>query len=322
MPFHPSASIPALVRAAADRAMLAPTPIQARAIPADPAGARRAGLGPDRLRQDRRLRAAPAAAPGSAAPRTAPRRAARAGARAHARAGGAGRRSRCAAWRSTCRSRSKIAVVFGGVSINPQMMALRGGADIVVATPGRLLDLVEHNALQLVAGGDAGARRGRPPARPRLRRGARRASWRCCRAQRQNLLFSATFPPAVQALADSLLRDPVRVDVRRRAEPTSPPSCSARSRSTPAGAPQLLRHLLQGQRLDARAGVRRHQARGRARGRQAAQGRHRRRALPRRAEPGRAHAGAGRLQGRRGCRCWSPPTWPRAASTSRSCRWW
>jgi len=42
----------------------------------------------------------------------------------------------------------KICVVIGGVSINPQMMALRGGADIVVATPGRLLDLAGRNALQ------------------------------------------------------------------------------------------------------------------------------------------------------------------------------
>jgi superfamily II DNA/RNA helicase len=45
--------------------------------------------------------------------------------------------------------RPKTVVVLGGVSINPQMMALRGGADIVVATPGRLLDLVERNALSL-----------------------------------------------------------------------------------------------------------------------------------------------------------------------------
>ncbi len=43
----------------------------------------------------------------------------------------------------------KLAVVHGGVSINPQMMALRGGADMVVATTGRLLDLVAHNALRL-----------------------------------------------------------------------------------------------------------------------------------------------------------------------------
>src|SRR5476649_1486370 len=43
----------------------------------------------------------------------------------------------------------KIAIAFGGVSINPQMMRLRGGADIVVATPGRLLDLVAQNAVSL-----------------------------------------------------------------------------------------------------------------------------------------------------------------------------
>jgi superfamily II DNA/RNA helicase len=43
----------------------------------------------------------------------------------------------------------KVNTVFGGVSINPQMMALRGGADIVVATPGRLLDLIDQNALRL-----------------------------------------------------------------------------------------------------------------------------------------------------------------------------
>ena len=43
----------------------------------------------------------------------------------------------------------RVTTVFGGVSINPQMMALRGGAEVVVATPGRLLDLVEKTALQL-----------------------------------------------------------------------------------------------------------------------------------------------------------------------------
>ena len=43
----------------------------------------------------------------------------------------------------------KVGTVFGGVSINPQMMSLRSGADVVVATPGRLLDIVDHNALNL-----------------------------------------------------------------------------------------------------------------------------------------------------------------------------
>src|SRR5690606_25112596 len=45
--------------------------------------------------------------------------------------------------------RIKVVSAVGGVSINPQMMALRGGADILVATPGRLLDLVEQNAVRL-----------------------------------------------------------------------------------------------------------------------------------------------------------------------------
>ncbi|MEZ5700971.1 MAG: DEAD/DEAH box helicase [Burkholderiaceae bacterium] len=46
-------------------------------------------------------------------------------------------------------NRPKIVVAFGGVSLNPQMMSLRGGADIVIATPGRLLDLTDKNALKL-----------------------------------------------------------------------------------------------------------------------------------------------------------------------------
>jgi ATP-dependent RNA helicase RhlE len=45
--------------------------------------------------------------------------------------------------------RLKSEVVFGGVKINPQMMRLRGGADILVATPGRLLDLISQNAVKL-----------------------------------------------------------------------------------------------------------------------------------------------------------------------------
>src|SRR6185369_13576526 len=46
-------------------------------------------------------------------------------------------------------TRPKVLTVYGGVSINPQMMALRGGAEVIVATPGRLLDLINHNALRL-----------------------------------------------------------------------------------------------------------------------------------------------------------------------------
>ncbi len=44
---------------------------------------------------------------------------------------------------------AKIVVAIGGLSINPQMMQLRGGADVLISTPGRLLDLIEHNAVRL-----------------------------------------------------------------------------------------------------------------------------------------------------------------------------
>ncbi|MBO0217421.1 DEAD/DEAH box helicase, partial [Vibrio sp. Vb2880] len=47
------------------------------------------------------------------------------------------------------RDKIKRVAVFGGVSVNPQMVALRGGCDIIVATPGRLLDVVSSNAIKL-----------------------------------------------------------------------------------------------------------------------------------------------------------------------------
>lgn len=106
----------------------------------------------------------------------------------------------------------KVAVVFGGVSINPQMMALRGGADIVVATPGRLLDLLEHNALSL----RSVATLVLDEADRLLDLGFADELANVLSAlpeRRQNLLFSATFPPAVNALAEILLHDPLRVDV-------------------------------------------------------------------------------------------------------------
>ncbi|WP_230979725.1 DEAD/DEAH box helicase [Steroidobacter gossypii] len=111
----------------------------------------------------------------------------------------------------------KVAVVFGGVSINPQMMALRGGADMVVATPGRLLDLVEHNALSLQSVTTLVL----DEADRLLDLGftvelAQVLS--LLPERRQNLLFSATFPPAVNELAEKLLHDPLRVDVASTAE--------------------------------------------------------------------------------------------------------
>ena len=56
------------------------------------------------------------------------------------------------------------AVVFGGVSLGKQIDILRGGVDVLVATPGRLVDLIERKALTLSQGRDLRARRSRPDA--------------------------------------------------------------------------------------------------------------------------------------------------------------
>jgi ATP-dependent RNA helicase RhlE len=109
-------------------------------------------------------------------------------------------------------TRPKIVVAFGGVSINPQMMSLRGGADIVIATPGRLLDLIDRNALklnglkQLIL--DEADRLLDLGFADELDRILAQVP-----TQRQTLLFSATMAPAVQALATQLLRDPTEIAV-------------------------------------------------------------------------------------------------------------
>ena len=106
----------------------------------------------------------------------------------------------------------KVGTLFGGVSINPQMMSLRSGADIVVATPGRLLDIVDHNALSLgqvqhliLDEADRLLDLGFTQELQRI--------LALLPAKRQNLLFSATFEPSVQALAEALLSNPERITI-------------------------------------------------------------------------------------------------------------
>lgn len=106
----------------------------------------------------------------------------------------------------------RVATVFGGVSINPQMLALRGGADIVVATPGRLLDLVDHNALQL----DSVAHLVLDEVDRLLDLGFMEELNRVLAllpSKRQNLWFSATFDASLQHLADSMLHQPARIEI-------------------------------------------------------------------------------------------------------------
>ncbi|MEY4940059.1 MAG: ATP-dependent helicase RhlE [Verrucomicrobiota bacterium] len=137
----------------------------------------------------------------------------------------------------------KTLVVYGGVSINPQMLALGGGADVLVATPGRLLDLVDHRAVSLAAVSvlvlDEADRLLALGFAAELARVIALLPVR-----RQSLLFSATFPPEVETLGRGLLREPVRIDVP--AAPATAPDILQRAIEVDAPRrTQLLRHLVQ-----------------------------------------------------------------------------
>jgi ATP-dependent RNA helicase RhlE len=213
----------------------------------------------------------------------------------------------------------KTVLAVGGVSINPQMMALRGGADLVVATPGRLLDLAARNALQLGSvqllvldeadrlldlgfADEVGQVLALLP------------------AHRQTLMFTATRPDSVAALAGQVLHDALCLDAPADApQPliTQRAIVVDTARRTP-----LLRHLLQTEGWDrvlvfvATQYASEHVAdKLRQAGVSAA-------AL---AWPAAARAGAGRrwtTSSRGGCGCWWPPTWLRVASTCPGWRWW
>jgi len=109
----------------------------------------------------------------------------------------------------------RCAVVFGGVNINPQIQTLRKGVDIVVATPGRLLDHAGQRTIDL-----------RQVEMLVLDEADRMLDMGFIRdirkviallpPKRQNLLFSATFSDDIRKLADGLLDDPLRIDVAPR----------------------------------------------------------------------------------------------------------
>ncbi|BAV63812.1 DEAD/DEAH box helicase [Sphingobium cloacae] len=105
-----------------------------------------------------------------------------------------------------------VEVVFGGVPINRQIKALSRGVDIVVATPGRLLDLLDQRAFtikdtEIFVLDEADQMMDMGFIHP-LRRIAKLLP-----AERQNLFFSATMPREIEALAAQFLHDPVKVSV-------------------------------------------------------------------------------------------------------------
>ena len=103
-------------------------------------------------------------------------------------------------------------VVYGGVGIHPQIEKLKKGVDIVIATPGRLLDHVQQKTVDLsqvqVLVLDEADRMLDMGFIPDVRR-----IIRLLPRQRQNLLFSATLPPEIRMLAHDFLKDPVTVQV-------------------------------------------------------------------------------------------------------------
>lgn len=115
----------------------------------------------------------------------------------------------------------RSAVVFGGVKINPQISALRRGVDILVATPGRLMDLYEQKAmnfsqLQVLVLDEADRM---------LDMGFIhdiRKIMAILPRKRQNLMFSATFSSGIRTLAKGLMQNPVEISV-------SPPNTTVKS---------------------------------------------------------------------------------------------
>ena len=114
----------------------------------------------------------------------------------------------------------RVVPIFGGVGIEPQSKALRAGVDVVVATPGRLLDHMERqnvvfDDLEVLVLDEADRMLDMGFA-PQLNRIVAEIP-----PYRQTLLFSATMPPEVEALARKYLRKPVVVQVGRRSEAAS-----------------------------------------------------------------------------------------------------
>jgi ATP-dependent RNA helicase RhlE len=208
MPFAALGLKPELTRALADRGYVEPTPVQSRVIPEILAG--------------RDILAGAQTGTGKTAGFTLPLLQ-----RLHAAKARAPRalilvptRELAAQVHDSIRSYGKYltlrtAVVFGGVGINPQIDALRRGTDILVATPGRLLDHAQQGTVDLshveILVLDEADRMLDMGFIADIRRVIKLLPPR-----RQNLLFSATYSDDIRRLAQNLLHDPAEIEVARR----------------------------------------------------------------------------------------------------------
>jgi ATP-dependent RNA helicase RhlE len=109
-------------------------------------------------------------------------------------------------------TRIRSVAIYGGVGMQPQLDALRRGADIVAACPGRLLDHIRRKTIDLsrveVLVLDEADQMFDMGFLPDIRKIVKQLP-----PARQNLLFSATMPPDIKGLAEEILRDPVRVEI-------------------------------------------------------------------------------------------------------------
>jgi ATP-dependent RNA helicase RhlE len=117
-------------------------------------------------------------------------------------------------------TRLAIAAVYGGVAMGPQQRALRSGCDLIVATPGRLLDHIRSGtakfALLQVLVLDEADRMLDMGFLPDIRR-----VLAALPRQRQTLFFSATMPAPIAALANELLREPATIQLARKSAPAA-----------------------------------------------------------------------------------------------------
>ncbi|MDE2305236.1 MAG: DEAD/DEAH box helicase [Gammaproteobacteria bacterium] len=213
MSFSDLGLLPELLRAVAERGYDTPSPIQVQAIPAVLAGrdvlaGAQTGTGKTAGFVLPILQKLAAAEPGQRSPRAlvlTPTRELAAQVADSARAYGR-------------HLRLRTFQVFGGVNINPQIAALREGCDLLIATPGRLLDLAQQRAVNLasieVLVLDEADRMLDMGFIHDIRRVLRLVP-----EKRQNLLFSATYSDEIRALAERLLRDPVTIQVAPRNAP-------------------------------------------------------------------------------------------------------
>jgi ATP-dependent RNA helicase RhlE len=208
MSFSDLGLVPELLRALSDKGYAAPTPIQLQAIPTvlagrDVLGGAQTGTGKTAafvLPILQRLAAGTAQSPRALV--LTPTRELAAQVADSARSYGKYLRVR-------------TTVVFGGVSINPQIDALRSGCDLLVATPGRLLDLAQQGLVNLrsveclvLDEADRMLDMGFIHAIRRI--------LKLLTPKRQNLMFSATYSQPIRALADRFLHDPAQIEVAPR----------------------------------------------------------------------------------------------------------